>query len=540
MLSNTDLLMLKKHLKYLYLLTALLILSCAKRGTITGGIKDTLAPVLKSSFPKNFSTGFKGNTIRLTFDEYIKLKDLNKQLVISPPMDKVPEITPSTASKYLDIKINDTLQPNTTYSFNFGQSIEDNNESNPYKQFKYVFSTGSFIDSLAIGGRIKDAFDKKTDHFVSVLLYAVDETFNDSVIYKKGPRYITNTLDSASTFKIENLRAGKYLLVALKGEGNTTKYNPKKDKIGFHKQFITVPNDTLFELELFKEKSTFKTAKPVQASGNRLLVGYEGNARNIKVNLKKGDELIPTIITPFPKKDSIQIWYKPIKTDSLQLAINKDDYAIDYNVKIKNQKKDTLSFTAKQSGNLPLREKFTLIASKPLIQFDATKIKITNKDSLAVAFKTVYDEFNQEIQFDFPVEPLQKYNFKILPGALVDYMGQSNDTLTYFVGTKNNSDYGNLKVTLENVKRFPVIVELTDEKGAVLARETSEQNTTFHFNLLEPALITLRVIYDENKNKEWDPGSYLKKRQAEEVIYFPKALDIRANWDVDQVFILSK
>ena len=90
------------------------------------------------------------------------------------------------------------------------------------------------------------------------------------------------------------------------------------------------------------------------------------------------------------------------------------------------------------------------------------------------------------------------------------------------------------------INGFPVIVELTDETGAVLARETSEQKTTFHFNLLDPALITLRVIYDENKNKEWDPGSYLKKRQAEEVIYFPKALDIRANWDVDQVFILSK
>jgi hypothetical protein len=97
-----------------------------------------------------------------------------------------------------------------------------------------------------------------------------------------------------------------------------------------------------------------------------------------------------------------------------------------------------------------------------------------------------------------------------------------------------------LKVTLEQVKQFPLIVELTNDKGEVIAREFSDKNTTFDFNLLEPTLVTLRVIYDENNNKEWDPGNYLEKRQAEEVIYFPKDIDVRANWDVDQVFILSK
>jgi hypothetical protein len=147
---------------------------------------------------------------------------------------------------------------------------------------------------------------------------------------------------------------------------------------------------------------------------------------------------------------------------------------------------------------------------------------------------------NQEVQIDFPVEQEQKYKFKIAPAAFTDYMGQTSDTLTYSVGTRSNADYGNLKVTLEQVKQFPLIVELTNDKGEVIAREFSDKNTTFDFNLLEPTLVTLRVIYDENNNKEWDPGNYLEKRQAEEVIYFPKDIDVRANWDVDQVFILSK
>lgn len=121
------------------------MVSCAKRGSITGGLKDTLAPVLTMSFPKNYSTDFKAKEIKLTFDEYIKLKNTNKQLIISPPMKYEPLIYPTNVSKYINIKIQDTLLPNTTYSFNFGQSITDNNEGNPLNQFKYVFSTGSIV-----------------------------------------------------------------------------------------------------------------------------------------------------------------------------------------------------------------------------------------------------------------------------------------------------------------------------------------------------------------------------------------------------------
>ena len=104
-------------------LFVLAMAGCAKRGSITGGSKDTLAPVLKASFPKNFATNFNGKEIKLVFDEYVKLKNINKQLIISPPMKNQPEILPQTSTKILTVKIKDTLQPNTTYSFNFGQSI---------------------------------------------------------------------------------------------------------------------------------------------------------------------------------------------------------------------------------------------------------------------------------------------------------------------------------------------------------------------------------------------------------------------------------
>jgi uncharacterized protein (DUF2141 family) len=535
--------MLKNNLRYISLLLLLVTIGCAKRGTITGGLKDTIAPVLKMSFPKNFSTNFKGNEIKLVFDENIKLKNLNKQLIISPPMKQEPLILPTTASKFITIKIKDTLQPNTTYSFNFGQSISDNNEGNPYNQFKYVFSTGDYIDSLSLNGKVKDAYNKEAEPFVSVMLYEINDTFKDSVVYTDNPRYITNTLDSLKTFRLENLKAGKYLLVAMKDYNSNNKFNPKKDKIGFNKQYITIPNDTVYELELFKEVLPFKAYKPSQASGNRLIMGYEGKANSInerpKIILKNKNEILPSIVTQFPKKDSLQIWYKPLKADSLALTVNRDKYQENFTLKIKEQKKDTLSITAVQNSVLNFRDRLTFETTTPLVKFDNSKIKIVNKAGTIVPFTSEYDEFNQKLYLDFKKEPSEEYAFTIQPGALTDFFEKSNDTLTYKVATKTAAEYGNLSVSLQNVKQFPVIVELTNQKGEVLATEYSEKNTTIDFNLIEPALYSLRAIYDVNKNKEWDSGNYLEKRQAEEVIYFSKEIDVRANWDVNQTFDLS-
>ena len=535
--------MLKNNLKYTFFLFLFIVVGCAKRGSITGGSKDTIAPVMKVSFPKNFSKNFKGNEIKLVFDENIKLKNLNKQLIISPPMKYEPSILPTTPTKTITIKIKDTLQPNTTYSFNFGQSIADNNEGNPLNQFKYVFSTGDYIDSLSLGGTIKSAYDKEVESFVSVMLYDVNDNFKDSVVYNNNPRYVTNTLDSLKTFRFENLKAGKYLLVAMKDYNSNNKYNPKTDKIGFSKEFITIPNDTIYELELFKESLPFKAFKPSQASGNRLFMGYEGVVNSVatlpKLILKNNTEVLSNIITKFPKKDSLQVWYKPIKVDSLTLAVAKDKYEANFTFKIKDQKKDTLSISAIQTGNLKFRERFTLESSTPLIRIANYKINIINNAKAKVPFTTEYDEFNQKLYFDFKKEPLENYSFEILPGALTDFYEKSNDTLTYKLNTRSTSDYGNLTVALENVKQFPVIIELTNTKGDVLTAEYTEKKTTIEFNLIEPALYTLRAIYDANKNKEWDSGNYLEKRQAEEVIYFSKEIDVRANWDVNQVFDLS-
>ncbi|MBP1223347.1 Ig-like domain-containing protein [Flavobacterium sp. 1355] len=536
--------MLKNNFKYISFLLVFLMFGCAKRGSITGGLKDTLAPVLISSTPKNLSTDFKGNEITLYFDEYVKLKNINKQLIISPPMKYEPLITPTNVSKFIKIQIKDTLQPNTTYSFNFGQSITDNNEGNALNQFKYIFSTGSYIDSLTLNGKIKDAYEKNVDNFVSVMLYEVNDKFKDSMIYKENPRYITNTLDSMRTFKFENLKAGKYLMIALKDKGSNNKFNPKDDKIGFLKNYITVPSDTVYELELFKETLPLKTFKPIQASGNRLLLPYEGkqNFKNSlpKIVLKNNNEVLETIVTQFPKKDSLQIWYKPLKSDSLSIEVNKDNYSKKFTLRVKDQKKDTLNIKAVQNGIINFRDRFTLDTETPLVKFDKSKIRLINKDSAAVEYTTEYDEFDQKLYVDFKKEPSEKYNITFFPGALTDFYEKTNDTLSYKLTTKELADYGNLVLNLKNVKRFPIIIELTNKKGdQVLASAYSEGKTTIEFNLVQPESFTIRVVYDDNKNKLYDTGSFLNKTYAEEVFYYQEEYDVRANWDRNETVDLS-
>ena len=160
-----------KHQWILIIIVTLTFVQCAKRGTPTGGIKDEIPPVLLKSTPPLLATGFNEKRIRLHFDEFIKLNDIRKQLIVSPPIEEGGySILPmSGASKYIQIDIKDTLESNTTYAFNFGQSVVDNNEGNPFPYFRYVFSTGDYIDSLAITSFLgyQDFLKKQNDSIAS-------------------------------------------------------------------------------------------------------------------------------------------------------------------------------------------------------------------------------------------------------------------------------------------------------------------------------------------------------------------------------------
>ncbi|MEN3323325.1 Ig-like domain-containing protein [Mariniflexile soesokkakense] len=515
----------------LLIFLGLVFVNCANRGTPDGGPKDETPPKIVDELPKNYSTSFKGKVIKIYFDEYVKIKDIQKQLIISPPMNTPPEITPlGGASKYITIKIFDTLQPNTTYAFNFGNSITDNNEGNPYPYYRYVFSTGSYIDSLSVKGNIIDALKRQPETFVNVALYEVDSTFTDSIIYKKAPKYITNTLDSLTTFSIENIKAGKYMLIALKDGNSDNKFQQKTDQIAFYKSFITVPNDSLYTLKLFNEELDFKANRPQIAATQKIAIGYEGDYSKMKVNLKsKTTADFKSRITKDEKTDTIYYWYKPkLEVDSLILNVSHTDFDKDYTVKIRKQEKDSLIIKTIPSGVIGVDQPFRITGNIPFVHFDASKINLIDKDSIKINFTSEFDSINNTYAFNFKKTDENSYKMLVLPEAFTDFFDTKNDTLNFNLTTRKASDFGFVRFTLVNAK-YPLIVQLTTDKGEVKAEKHTTKPETIDFLNLQPSTYYIRVIHDANGNGKYDTGSYLKKIQPERVSHF-KEIEVRADW----------
>ncbi|WP_228853640.1 Ig-like domain-containing protein [Aegicerativicinus sediminis] len=508
--------------------------SCANRGTPTGGPKDETPPEVLRTEPENFSTNFNAKEIRIYFNEYVKLDNLQRQLIVSPPMDPEPTVTPlGTANKYVKIIINDTLEPNTTYAINFGQSIVDNNESNPYPFYKYVFSTGTYIDSLKISGNIASADARVTDQFVSVMLYEIDSTYSDSIIYKERPRYITNTLDSLTTYTLENLKEGKYLLVAVKDKNSNYKYEQRSDKIGFYEGIVNVPSDSIYNVKIFKEVLDFEVFKPFQVSGQKIGIPYQGDRKNLNIEIF-GDSLpdnLETRLTKDKKTDTLYYWYRPkVEIDSAKFRFENLTYVDTVKYRFRDLPRDSMQIKPLYSGSLDFDKVFSLEANVPFESIDERLITILDKDSLPVSFATSLDTLNNYVQIRFELVEEGSYEIQALPNAVTSFFGEVNDTLNYSIRTKAYSDYSNVRVILNNAV-YPMILQLTDKMEVVKYEKFATASGPVDFDLITPGVYYLRVIYDSNGNRKWDSGNYLEKRQPERISFYPDEIEARANWD---------
>ena len=211
---------------------------CAQIMAPTGGARDTLPPTLIGSSPKIPATNFTGNRINLYFDEYVQIQELQQNLLVSPAPKNNPYIDHKL--KTVTIRLRDTLEPNTTYTINLGNSIRDINENNAIKDFSYVFSTGATIDSLNFSGKVLVAETGKIDSTIIVMLY---KNLADSAVLKQKPKYIAR-LTGEGNFAFKNLAPGEYKVYALKdGDGSKT-YNSKSELFAFADSPVTVNSIT--------------------------------------------------------------------------------------------------------------------------------------------------------------------------------------------------------------------------------------------------------------------------------------------------------
>jgi len=534
-------------MKRRYLIIPILLLfvfsfvDCAKRGRPSGGKKDSIPPIIVRSKPENFSINFTENEIKIYFDEYIKLKDLNKELIISPPLKYQPSITPLSTGKFIKIKIKDTLKENTTYSFNFGKSIVDNNEENAFKYYKYIFSTGNYIDSLKLKGTVKDALLLNPEEQTTVMLYEVNETFNDSIIYKEKPTYISTTTEGAQDFELSNLKEGTYLLVALKEKTKDYIFQPQYDKIGFVEELITIPTDSTYTISLFKEIPEYYIAKPKHEGKNHIIFGYKGDGSELEIELKStvSPDFKSTIFKDI-KTDTLHYWFKPeIENDSLVFTAKTEFYLDTLVTRMRDLYTDTLKIKVINSAILTPKDTLKITANTPLMDLKTENITIINQDSLTIPVVGRIDKKYNIASLGFPIKDNESYTIQFYPGAITDFFENTNDTIISRVRTKELSDYATLDVTFENLKSHPIIVQLVDSKFKIVFEKYLSESNIANFEYLKPGNYYVRIIYDENKNKIWDTGNYLQKRQAETVIYYPKIIEARANWSLIETFTLD-
>ena len=526
-------------------ISALVIFGCAKRGNPSGGPIDSIPPVLVNASPKLNSINFDSDEIRLTFDEWIKLENIQDQLIISPPIDKSSyEITPlSGVTKKVFLRFLDSLNPKTTYTINFGNSIQDNNENNPLTFFSYTFSTGETIDSLFIMGNIIDAFDQETDDYISLQLYRVDSLFKDSIIYLDKPTYISNTLDSTN-YKFQNLKEGKYLLIALKDLDNNYFFDPFYDKIGFMDSLIILPRDSIIDLKLFKEETDLVWEKPHFINSEKIGFGYYGRLDMDKIKIESNiPDSVNFVFTKEKDIDTLNLWLSKNSFDSLNFKLVESDTTKLTTVKFDRKKDslmDSLNLSPKTINVIDLKESFKISSNIPIDNVEDSLISVRDIDSLVIPFSTKINSQLNEVFISFDVSPSDKYNIFIKPNAIKDIRGSVNDTLNYNVVSQTLEDYGNIFLDIVGGNNSKYILQLLNSNNEIIKEyKNAYSNSSYTFNYVRPGKYTFRLIEDLNSNDMWDTGNYIKRKQPEPVYYFPSEIDVRANWDLNETFNLN-
>ncbi|MBD0332659.1 MAG: Ig-like domain-containing protein [Chitinophagaceae bacterium] len=427
-------------------------LGCANIIPPSGGPRDTVPPRLIKADPADSTVNFHGNRITLQFDEFIDLQDLSRNIVMSPLPENNPILT--VKLRTLDIRLRDTLEPNTTYTINFGNAIRDINEANVLRDFTYTFATGNAFDSLQLRGKVILAQNGKID---STLIVVLHKNLSDSAVVNDRPRYITK-LNASGSFVFKNLPAGIFAIYAIGDAGSTRKYLNKNQLFAFADAPV----------------STGDTTAPI------ILYAYREISATAAANK-------PTAITA-PRGTNIP------------------------------QKR--LQFTTNLTNGLQdLQKDLVLAFDQPLRNVDTTKIFLTSDTTFSPVQHTItVDSSKKHLDVHVEWKESTRYNLIFDKDFAEDTSGRKllkTDTLTFT--TRKLADYARINIRLKNVDsaQNPVLQFVQNDavvfSAAVISGNFSSQSFL-------PGDYELRVLFDTNKNGQWDPGSFFGIKRQPEVV----------------------
>ena len=525
---------------------SIIVTSCARVGSPVGGPKDTIPPRVVGSnidtsrvnVPRNIKE------LRIDFDEYITLKDINKNLIISPPLKRMKKILPSgMANKYLLIKWDDTLQANTTYNFNFGNSIVDNNEGNPLQYYTFAFSTGDKIDNLYISGDVKNMIAPKQSGTAEKNFVVGLYQEKDSMNYRQKPYYITKA-DPDGYFELNYLSPGNYRILAFDDANGNSVYDAGKESVGFKKEKIELDKSISgMEIYLYPSKKAVKYAEMKEVPGG-VLMTFEGNPENVKVQSLNA-KLQDYKVTQTPKSDSVNIWFDARKQDlgitqsenlkfSYDNGIKKDSVSLFYRYNTKNE----MTVSNSRGNLLPPNQDFAIKSNYYIDRIQTEKWTLVSD--------SIQQEFTARISEKNPYEIFIKANFKegkkyslTVPKETVSsfYESIAKSYRFDFEGDKTEN-YGTLNLTLENPPTHKFWLQLLNE-GNDVAYSSYGKETKFIFSSIKPGKYEIRILVDNNENGIWDTADFANNEFAEDVYLMDKKIDIRPLWEIREVWDLA-
>lgn len=535
-----------------------LLFSCARVGSPEGGPKDETPPVVLLSSPDsmatNVSTGLK--ELRIDFDEYVKLEKPMQQLIISPPIKGITKIIPSNlANKYVLIRWSDTLKENTTYNFNFGNSIVDNNEGNILPYYNLVFSTGPTVDSLYVTGYVDDVLEprKKKESTVSnsesepvvVGLYQ-----SSTKKFTEKPYYIA-PVDADGYFELNYLAAGDYNLIAFQDENKNSIYDSGKEKVAFLSQALKVTQDTTgLRLLLSPPKKKFKLLETQQIAGGLMML-FQGRPNTDSLGLAQvGDTLKSFTITQKPKSDTAYVWINPqgngFDESSNRLRFSyynftkkkRDTTSIFY----KPNAKDQLTLSNASGGVLPPKSTLVLKANMQLDSLDTSRWKLSVDSITPVPFKAEISKSNPfQIAVHSEFLEGQKFHLTIPKESVRSFYFKNPKTILFNFTTGKAKDYGSLVINLKNAPKAPYWIQLVDDKYAVIVQKKVKDTAKITFDNLKPNSYYVRVLVDNNHNGMWDGADFEHKIQPEDAYLWMKQLVVRPSWVINETWdVLDK
>jgi 5-hydroxyisourate hydrolase-like protein (transthyretin family) len=519
----------------------LFLVSCAHELPLTGGDKDATPPVAEKFSPPNQSINFNAKKINIEFDEYVKLKDATKQILISPPGTEFEVVE---KGKSIELTITSPLQVNTTYVINFGGSVIDHNEGNILTELVYTFSTGNVMDSLTTSFKVLDAFSLKPAANVKVMLYRGD---NDSLPLTILPSY-AGTTDINGKASIGYMQTGQYKVFVLQEENKNYVYDKSNEGIGFIEQPVIAGDSLPYKILYFKEEAINPKIQSAKMSiAGMVNFKFTGSVEKNQLQIISKNIDFDTSHFEFigSKKDSAVYWFKPmVGNDTLRFQFNRkqgEKDSIRLYPKIINTNKNNVVTGApamKIINTIPadfdFYKKLEIEFAMPIDTIQLNQIIFKEEGTVIPFTLNPKNGTNRIFVLDYNFKQAKNYSIYFPKKSVRGILGASIDSTIISFKTSNEKAYKTLTLSIKNPEiSGAAILQIINDKDLVLEEKIISQIDiqSVEFKNLRQGSYRIKLIYDANNNGIWDSGNYKEKKQPEKVVFFPQNIDIKPNFD---------